>query len=855
MREVVWALGLVLVAGPVAGQVPRAGFRDSVTVTPGSRYARGGIHRFFFGAHYRDLWITPIRVPVLEFDRFAGGLRPTQRGGGQQTKSLRLRAADGREYAFRSLDKDPSIVLPPELRGTFADRILQDQISSGHPVGALVVPPILDAAGVLHANPVVAVLRDDPALGEFRADFGGLLGLLEERPRDADDEGVSFAGAKEIVSSRKLLEAIDEHPEVRVDAREFLAARLTDVFLGDWDRHRDQWRWARFEDARGERWLPIPRDRDQAMVRFDGFILGVVRQQFPQLVNFGPRYPAIAGATWNGRDLDRQLLTELERPVWDSVARALTARLTDDVIARAVAALPPEHRSIDAVRLGSALLARRNGLVAMAMTYYRHLAGQVDVHGSDRRDLAEVRPLDDQTVEVTVRLAEGGAPPYFRRRFLAAETDEIRIYLHGASDSVRVFGDRSLPVTVRVIGGGGDDRFANQGAAAARFYDNRGANSAVGGSIDTRDYLAIEDSTDAAALPHRDWGGRHLSFPMAQVQPDAGLMIGWRGRHTRWGFRKKPFASSLQYQAVIATGASTGRLAVTGRFQRENSPRYWTFEALGSGIEVFRWYGFGNERMVDETKPASFYRATQHQVALAPSFGWDIGPNATLELGPRFKYSVTEIDDGQNTTRFIAVDRPFGTGSFAQVGFGGSFRLDSRDLPMAATKGVHLELGGNAYPKAADVEQPFGEVHGRVATYLSPKMPGAPTLALQVGGSKVFGARDGVPFHEAAFLGTAQTLRGYRSHRFAGDRGAVYGSVELRLQLTHAYLAVPGRQGLIGFYDWGRVYQRGERSTAWYESFGGGLWLGFLTRGSVVSAVIGHSDEGNRVHVRAGFAF
>ncbi len=132
---------------------PSSWFKDSVTVVAGKHYAKSGLYRFFFGAHYRDLWTTPIRVPVLDLATFAGGLTPKRAGGGQQTKSLRLEGADGKEYQFRSVDKDPSAVLPAGLRETFADRVIQDQISAGHPAGPLLVPPILEAAGVLHSTP------------------------------------------------------------------------------------------------------------------------------------------------------------------------------------------------------------------------------------------------------------------------------------------------------------------------------------------------------------------------------------------------------------------------------------------------------------------------------------------------------------------------------------------------------------------------------------------------------------------------------------------------------------------------------------------------------------------------------
>ncbi|MFL5493088.1 MAG: hypothetical protein ACJ8DC_01770, partial [Gemmatimonadales bacterium] len=82
-----------LLASPLAAQ-DRAGAAgassDTVVITPGARYRAGGLHTLFFGKHYRDLWATPIRVEVLDLSRFAGGLRPTKRGGGKQTRSLRF---------------------------------------------------------------------------------------------------------------------------------------------------------------------------------------------------------------------------------------------------------------------------------------------------------------------------------------------------------------------------------------------------------------------------------------------------------------------------------------------------------------------------------------------------------------------------------------------------------------------------------------------------------------------------------------------------------------------------------------------------------------------------------------------
>lgn len=80
---------------------PRVVSKDSVSVVAGTHYDASSFQRFFLGNTYRDLWTTPVRVPVLNLRTYAGGLTPLKEGGGKQTKNLRLGAFDGTEYVFR----------------------------------------------------------------------------------------------------------------------------------------------------------------------------------------------------------------------------------------------------------------------------------------------------------------------------------------------------------------------------------------------------------------------------------------------------------------------------------------------------------------------------------------------------------------------------------------------------------------------------------------------------------------------------------------------------------------------------------------------------------------------------------
>ncbi len=838
-------VGVALACGWLLAGSSHAQSSDTVVV-PGSRYRAGGLHELLFGAHYRELWTTPIRVERLDLRGFAGGLRPTERGGGKQTRSLRFAGADGREYQFRSLDKDPSPLLPPELRGTVAQGILQDQISAGHPAAPLVVDAVLDAAGVLHSEPRMVLLPDSPLLGEFRSEFGGMLGTIEQRQTE---KGAGFAGASNIVGTDRLFERLEKDQEERVDAHAFLAARLVDIFLGDWDRHQDQWRWARFGNSDASPWVPIPRDRDQAFARFDGLLLSLARLSAPQLVEFAPTYPSIIGLTWNARVLDRRLLSGLEWPVWDSVATALQRRLTDAVLDTAVGRLPPEFGDRHRAWLANALRHRRDELPEAARRFYRMLAAEAEIQASDDPERVEASHPADGVLELTVYGGDPGSKPMLHRRFARAETREVRLYLHGGDDVVRIVGAGSGAPLLRVIGGGGDDRVIDSSTAArTRYYDARGTNM-VGGRhrvpLDTRSFPEFRMS-DSTPYPERDWGGFWRFRPWMSSGPEVGLFVGGGIVRYDFGFRKRPYRSRISFRAGYATEAETGRAELRGDFYRVNSRAYATLLLRASGIEVLRFFGFGNE--TPRIGSDFFYRVPQEQYLVAPQLTVPVGGTGCLTAGPTLEYVHTDLDPG----RFITQLAPYGTGSFGQIGVAAGLDWDTRDVPAAATRGVRLRAGGSVHPAVWDVARTFGELHGEASTYLTPATSFGPTLALRAGGRKVLG--DSIPFFESAFIGGVETVRGLREQRFAGD-GALYGNAELRFRLGRFFAFLPGTYGVFGLADAGRVFLDGESSDTWHTGVGGGLWFAFLDPGSTVTVALARGDRRTALYLRAGFGY
>jgi len=181
----------------------------------------------------------------------------------------------------------------------------------------------------------------------------------------------------------------------------------------------------------------------------------------------------LEGLTFSAAELDRWLLSGLDRAAFEEVARDAQARLTDVVIDEAIRRAPPEWRGASQAALGPALRSRRDALVGCVLHFYRDLARQVDVHATDRDEVVAVSRLAGDALEVTI--AEAGAPePYFRRTFVPAETREVRLYLHGGRDRVVRTGKPGGPIRVHVVAGAGRDTVDDSASGGTEVWPGEG---------------------------------------------------------------------------------------------------------------------------------------------------------------------------------------------------------------------------------------------------------------------------------------------------------------------------------------------------------------------------------------------
>ncbi|HZX96846.1 MAG TPA: hypothetical protein VFE90_20165 [Myxococcales bacterium] len=782
----------------------------ALTVVPDARYRANAVYRFFFGSQWRDAWTVPIEAPVLDLDRFDGGLKAERRGGGLQTINLHFKSANGRTWVFRSMDKDPTRILDPDTRESVFGDILQDLTSTVHPCAALVVAPLLEAAGVPHATPELVVLPDDERLRPF-GELGGMLGFMEERIEHR------LAGSDKQLETVGLIERLEERGEEQVDARAYLRARLIDILVGDWDRHVDQWRWVRFREGERRFWRPVPRDRDQAFSRFDAIVPAVGEYYTKQLASFHEDYPAIEKLTFSGRYTDRRFLVPLEKREWDEVTAEVKARLTDAVIADAVRRLPPAMVRQGGDELERDLRARRDRLGEASQDFYELLARQVNV-----QDPADAGPIEVKGgaagVEVSIRR---GGETIFRRTFLPRETSEIRLYTAGEGRPL-VDPAASSAISIRV--------------AATRAPPAEGA---------------------------RDWGHDLLFFPQLSFDSTRGLVPGARALLTHYGFELEPFSSQMSFSAAYATTSQRPRLEYAADL-RTRSPLSGLIYLAYSGMDSGRFYGIGNETVQSNPTPG-FYDLRQEKL-LANALA-----EAPLAGPLRARVGVLLETVHTREENVVAALQPYGAGWMTVPGGEVGIALDTRAGVLTSRRGFNLLATVRFSPAWFGNEHAFTKLRAEAATALGAHLLTDVLFDLRIAGEKNWGT---YPFFDAAYVGGAAfrsglevsapfgggLLRGYDLNRFAGD-ASLAGNAELRVALGKANLFLPLRYGVAALGDLGRVFADGESSSRWHFGAGGGLWVALFATATgaqlatSINAMVVRSDERTSFYLSGGFGF
>lgn len=842
---------IVQVTPPATMDTTRPVFDPEIVIAANPALKGSGLKNFLVGKNYRKEWTQPIRIQVLDMSKELGGLTPVKQGGGKQTRSLRVVDSSGKEWALRSVEKDPTAAIPPDLRQTFVKDVVRDGISASYPYGVLSMETFSKAAGVPYMRNRLVYLPDDPRLDRFRADFKNMMALMEERKPP---------GVEKTDNTDEVVLKMAKDNDDRVDQKEVLKARLLDNFVMDLDRHEGQWEWATRDTGKGKIYYPIPKDRDQVFYTNQGLIPRFVRKPWfaPELQGF--RAKALNINTFNkaARNFDRVFLNQLTEEQWRKQVDSFLTTMTDDVIETALNQQPPEIHQYSKDKIISTLKERRKYFAGEMMEYYRFLSKTVTIVGSNQRELFTITKSDDGAVRVVVnKIAKDStiSSVMYDRTFTRDITRELRLFGLNDDDRFVITGGPSN-IKIRIIGGSGNDEFINDGTGRkVKLYDASFEQNKISGSTRFREHINADPQVNSY---------NRLNFKYNFFNPgwkfeyniDDGIFAGYEIMYTRQGFRKEPYG--MRHYISGARAFNTG----SWHF-RYNAD---IIDAIGSSdliidadfrapVNVTNFFGLGNETAYDKDHPKGiqYYRARYNLINVSVYLKKQLQSWMRINVGPSFQHF--SLDSSQNLGRFVSTAFP-GTDNATLYGsktfLGADFKLDinSKNNPTIPTRGLLLDLGVRPLLGLNELSNNILQARMDMRIYMSLASKTKLVLATRLGWAKNYGDYE---FPQAMYLGGTENLRGYRRDRFAG-RSMLFNNTELRVKLFdfNTYL-FPGSFGMLVFNDVGRVWADGENSNDWHVGYGGGIWIAPIRR-FVITGMLAHSKE-EKIIPRVTFGF
>lgn len=814
----------------------------SVVLQASDKY---GDKNFLRGNFYRAAWSQPVEIPVLHLDGYDGGLTPLQLGGGNQTRSLRLENKDGKQYVLRSIDKKVTSVLPVALRGTVAENIVQDGIAASHPYGALVVPRLARAAGIFYTQPSIVYVPHQKALGIYNADIGDGVYLFEERPGGNTSGIQNFGNPEETFNTLDVISMIAESPGHVIDQKAALRARLFDLWLGDWDRHDDQFRWAVFKENGLHVYRPIPRDRDQVFFNNDGVLDYIAARPYfnPALRRFDDKIDYLPGLVWSGKYFDRSFLHQLSREDFVDMATTLQNALTDDVISSAFMDWPKEIDAIDGESIRNDLKVRRNDLVKYAEAYYEHLSKVVFIPATEDHDKITLSALDKNRLQITiVRTAKNSSFTFYERIVNDDETKEVRVFGLGKQDSILVTGEDGPDILIRIIGGPDEDVVINNSNDVRLIvYDDKDGMKVTGRKIRSH----LNDKPFNNIYDRTDWKlNKSIHFPLPAYFTDEGFGLSYNLLSTRYGFRSDPYKAN--HTVALSYFFNTG--GFIGQYKG-----LWP-HAIGEldfGIDVYFtgptftqfFYGLGNT-YVNYGERYKYHIVKGSQIRLAPSVEKRFGFGSRIFIKPTYQF--LDLEDSHDDPRFVYTPASglnsddFGQRHYLGMQAGYAFeRLDNAAFP---SRGGEVGVSGGVRSSLEGPTITHTLLSAEGALYIPFNTSATIVLATHVQGDKIFGEYE---FFHALTLGGPDKLRGFRRDRFAGEARVVHAT-DLRIKLLQSKGNIPFSLGVYGSFDYGRVWYEdsdGEEDQ-WHTAAGGGLYIApFGLAGFRLGYMVGKEDR------------
>ena len=809
------------------------------------------LYEFLWGKHYREYYSKKINVKNVALDTLFGGVKTDRAGGGHQTKSLRLETKNGNEYVIRALKKSGVRFLQSvafknqyvidDFTGSYADKFLLDFYTSSHPYTPLVIGDLADQLGIRHTTPKLFYIPKQKTLENFNENFGDELYYLEERPIETEENPNKVIGTDEVI----LKLAKDE--KYKIDEKSWIKARLFDMLIGDWDRHHDQWKFEEKKENGSVIYSPIPKDRDQAFTKYDGFITGIL-MDFPELKHMQTYDNQIKNIKWFNREpynLDLIFAKNSVQNDWLKEAEFIQNNLSESEIREAFKNLPKEIQDTSSEDLIQKLLIRKNDLSKYASEYFEILQEKVILTGTDKKDKFVITRLPNNETEIKIyRLKKTGEELESSKIYQGNLTKEIFLYGLYGDDEFVVEGNEKTTIKVSLLGGLDEDRYAISNTRKLKIFDYKIKKNNFENIGNTR--LILTDDYDINQYNYRNPKYNvFTTFMNFGFNPDDDLIIGGNAVYTVNDFIKKPFSQKHHVTANYFTGTNGYEFAYKGVFPKYIGGWFYGVDTrITSSHYIRNFFGIGNKSSnPDDAFGDNFNNVRAREFAFSPSINWN---KIASTFSAKLNYEILRIEKTAN--RFVSLPNAVNEDVFHSKHFGGadlSFVYENFDNKANPKLGMKFDIRTVYNINLKDVNRQYASLETGLG-FLHYLTNNQKLVWSSYAKAKWLLGND-YEFYQMATLGGNADLRGFSFNRFYG-KNSLFQTSDLRLEVGKIKNSIlPLTYGFFGGFDLGRVWIPNEYSKKWHNSYGGGFWLNAVDAISVNASYFKSSDGGRLV--------
>lgn len=631
------------------------------------------------------------------------------------------------------------------------------------------------------------------------------------------------------------------------------------MLIGDWDRHEDQWRWAKFEEDNKTVYRPMPRDRDQAFsIMADGTLLGFATKIVPTLRLMQSYDEELKSPKWFNLEpypLDVALINQSTRQDWDAQVKHIIDNLTEEVIDEAFTYFPKEVHDETINEIKQKLIGRRAKLQKISNQYYSQVNKYAIIKGTDNDDHFEIERVGRLTKVTAYRMQKGLKGEIFHERYYSnLDTKEIWIYGLDDEDVFKVSGEGDSLIKIRIVGGQNKDTYNIENGRKLKMYDYKSKESEF---VTNRGSKKLTDDYETNIYNHKKptYNSNQL-IPSIGSNPDDGFKIGVANTYTAYGFERNPFTSQHALAAGYYFATKGFDIAYSGEFANIIGRTNLILEAIFTSPNyAINFFGYGNETNNPEADEddgldvdLDYNRVKLRTIKIAPSLQWHGDLGSEVKLGLSYESIEVEKTEGRFINTIIGnnidVHNDF-------IGAELSYGYENRDNKVFPTIGMetNIQVG---YKSNIEESNGFGYIIPSLAFDYKLNSSGQLVLAAKFSGHVNFG--DNFEFYQAATLGANNGLRSYRNERFTG-KSAFVQSTDIRWNFTNLKTGLmPFSIGIYGGVDYGRIWIENDNSDKWNNSVGGGFFVNFAGLAAGNFSVF-NGEDGLRLAFKLGFGF